>query len=334
MVILAALVAGGCGSSDDTKDNAIRVGYAFGTDAGDTGDLLAYEQLGKDGITVRVSSTGSLENAVAALRRGSIDIAVLTQTAMIQAISQGAPLEAIVAQNMTSERTLVARGVQSIKELQGKRIAVGLGNAGAALVGLASEKAGLQSGSIGVRSCHCHGHGPSASSRGRRGGARCLRRRPLKTSVPDLVVLARLSDYQRVTGQLAFVTRPDFAAKHGALLQTFVDGILGASSTLYGPEGRTAFTRVAQANALKGDSNDLVGKTYDYYRSVGMWPRASAPITAAEYRRDAEVLQGHRPDRIRGALCAPGTSRSGKAARATANPAGPGQRRRRTVPGR
>jgi ABC-type nitrate/sulfonate/bicarbonate transport system substrate-binding protein len=106
----------------------------------------------------------------------------------------------------------------------------------------------------------------------------------LKVTLPDQVVLARLSDYKRVTGQLAFVTRPEFAAEHGALLQKFVDGILGASSTLYGPDGRAAFIRVAQANALKGDSADLVGKTYDYYRSVGMWPRASAPITADEYR--------------------------------------------------
>jgi ABC-type nitrate/sulfonate/bicarbonate transport system substrate-binding protein len=285
-VVAALLLVTGCGTSDDTADSALRVGYAFGTDGGDTGDLLAYEQLGKAGVTVKFSSTGSPENAVAALHRGSIDIAVLNQGAMIQAISQGAPLEAIVAQNMTSESTLVARGIDSLEQLEGKRVAVGFGHGGMALVGLATAAAGLPSGSIGVRSV------PESTARavglqqGRLKAAELdasdtIR---LRRSLPDLVVLARLSDYKRVTGQLAFVTRPDFAAKHGALLQTFVDGILGASSTLYGPEGRAAFIRVAQANALKGDSDELVGKTYDYYRSVGMWPRAATPITAAEYQ--------------------------------------------------
>jgi ABC-type nitrate/sulfonate/bicarbonate transport system substrate-binding protein len=293
LAVMAALLLTGCGSSDDASKSSLRVGYGFGTDGGDTGDLLAYENLEKEGVAVRVSSTGSPENAVAALHRGSIDIAVLNQGTMIQAISQGAPLEAIVAQNMTSESSLAARGVDSIEQLEGTRVAVGRGHGGMALVDLATAAAGLPPGSIGVRSVPESAARATGLQQGRLKSAELdasdtLR---LKVSLPDLAVLARLSDYERVTGQLVFVTRPDLAEKQPALLQEFVDGILGASSTLYGPEGRAAFIRVAQANALKGDTDDLVGKTYDYYRSVGMWPRASQPITAAQYQRTQKFFK-------------------------------------------
>jgi ABC-type nitrate/sulfonate/bicarbonate transport system substrate-binding protein len=282
------VVASGCGGSDDAAaDNSVRVGYAFGNDAGDTPDMLAYENLRKEGTKVDISSTGALENSVAALRRGSIDIAVLTQPSLIQAISQGAPLEAIVAQNMTSESEIVTRGDATFSDLAGTRVAVGHGLAGTALVALASEAAGLPKGAVGVRTV------PESGAR-----AVGLRLGRLKVSeldssdairlqgeLPDLHVLARLADYAPLTAQLAFVVRPGFATKHSELVQTFVSAVLAASQTLYGPDGRATFIRVALANALKGDSAELAGKIYDYYREVGMWPKASRPITAEQYRK-------------------------------------------------
>ena len=291
---LGVILLAGCGGKDENAaDNSLRVGYAFGNDAGDTPDMLAYETLRKEGVKVDVSSTGALENSVAALRRGSIDVAILTQPSLIQAISQGAPLEALVAQNMTSESEIVTRGPETFADLAGTRVAVGHGLAGTALVALASKAAGLPKGAVGVRTV------PESSAR-----AVGLRLGRLKVSeldssdairlqgeLRDLHVLARLSDYAPVKGQLVFVTRPDYAAKHGPLVQKLVSAVLAVSEILYGPGGRATFIRVAQANALKGDSAQLAGKIYDYYREVGMWPKAAAPITAEEYRKMSDFYE-------------------------------------------
>jgi ABC-type nitrate/sulfonate/bicarbonate transport system substrate-binding protein len=291
-VLLAALLVAGCGGTS-APPNTVRVGYAFGTDAGDTGDLLAYEQLKDAGLTVKVSSTGSLENAVSALSHGSVDVAVLTQPALIAAVSQGADLEAIVAQNMVAEGQLVERGTGTVADLKGQRVAVGKGGSGPALVTLATRAAGLPAGSIRVRVV------PESTARAvglRQGRLRAAQLDAsdvlrLRASMPDIHVLARLSDYGPVTGQLVFVTRPAYARDHDRLLRTFVAGILGASDTLYGPGGRAAFTRVALANALEGEGAALAGSIYDYYRSVGMWPRASRPITCAQYARTASFFR-------------------------------------------
>ncbi len=85
-----------------------------------------------------------------------------------------------------------------------------------------------------------------------------------------LRVLAQLADFERILAPVVFVSTRDVAEKDGGLLEHFATALLGASETLTGDTGRDEFIRVGQEGPLKGETVDLAGSIYDYYRSVGL----------------------------------------------------------------
>lgn len=291
--LAAVLLASGCGDDGASGEESLRIGYAFGSDAGDVGDMLAYERLRADGVAVTVSDAGGSENAVAALRRGSIDIAGMSQASLAQAVAQGAELVAILGQNMVSESQLVARGVAGAAALEGKKVAVGSGPSGPATVAVAEESAGLPEGSIVQRVLPESSARAVALSNGRVAaavldGSDVIR---LQQELPDLRVIARLADFERLLAPVVFVVRRDALERSPELMQRFTTSILGASETLNGDAGRDEFIRIALEGPLEGDSAELAGSIYDYYRAAGLWPKASEPLTEEQYETTMEFLR-------------------------------------------
>jgi ABC-type nitrate/sulfonate/bicarbonate transport system substrate-binding protein len=292
-VVLCVVGLTACGGSSKPKTQAhpkLNIGYAYSYDAGDVGDRVALARLAAaHGIKLGYRATGGPTNAIAGLVHGDINLANVSYLGALEAIRQGAPVRALLGSNMASEYLFVGKpGVSKPAQLVGKRVAFdGPGQDGEALVKLALQRAQVPAGKVHFSALQDSPVRAAALGSKRIDATELeyVDYHRLAAKLPGLTVLGRMTDFKPAGPQTVWVVKRSWAQQHAALLKTVVAGLLDGYRFVYSPAGKAAWIKKADETVLAGDSPDLVSSTYDYYRSIGFWPRPSAPVTAAIHKR-------------------------------------------------
>jgi ABC-type nitrate/sulfonate/bicarbonate transport system substrate-binding protein len=280
------------------------VGYAFGADAGDVGDRIAFDRLERrSGIRVRIRELGGVANAVVAVVRGDVQLATMPYSTAIRAADEGAHLRVVLGANMASDLMLVARsGLDSVEDLRGRRVAFDApGLDGETLVGQALGQAGMPKTAVKLSALGESAAGAAALAAGRVDAAELeeVDYERLRSRGREPTVLARLSDFRPRSTQTVWVASESYARSHRVRLRRVVDGLLEGYAFVYTPAGRRSWLRVARKSALKGDSAALARRIYAFYRRVRFWPLPYEPVTPLQHERTVRFwLAAHQLDRF------------------------------------
>jgi ABC-type nitrate/sulfonate/bicarbonate transport system substrate-binding protein len=288
----AAAVLAGCGKGARTHTSspqpAVEVGYPFPYDAGDVADRLAFAGLRRKGIAVHVRELGGVANAVVALVRGDVQLATVPYSTAIRAVDEGAHLRVVLGHDMASDSVLVARpGIGSVAALRGRRVAFDAqGLDGDTLVRVALARAHLPGAEVKLSAVADSAARAAELAAGRVDAAvldqpdyERLRGRGL-----EVVVLARLGDFEPRSAASVWVVSQSWADKHPVLVGRIVRGLLDGYTYVYTSAGRRAWIVTARRSVFKGDPA-LAPPIYDFYRSVRFWPLRDRPVTPAEHQR-------------------------------------------------
>ena len=289
-LIAAAACGGGGGASTDRE---LRVGYAYGFDAGDVGDRVAFRELEREkGIRASFQEMGGGRNVVIAVERGDIDVGNLVLLDAIRAVDQGVDLKAILVSNQVAEFVLVAaNGVTSVEGLKGKTIAFGgQGDQTNALASLLLQQAGVAESDVGLVALPESTNRATALLAGRIDAAviEFVDYLRISSQKPGFEILGSTKETSPFPINTVYVVSGDFARKNPELVQDLVSGLLDGYERLYGPEGGKDWKAEAKATALEGESDALVAKVYAFYRDVGFWPRRTGLVARADYDRGTE----------------------------------------------
>lgn len=293
------LAAAGCASSSNTGSRrpAIKVGYAFGYDAGDVGDRIAFERLRlRSGIDVRIRDLGGVANAVVALVRGDVQLATMPYSTAIRAAEEGAHLRVVLGANMASEFILVGRDeVDSVAELRGRRIAFDApGLDGETLVREALAEGDVPSSEVKLSALNGSTSRATALASGRVDAAvlEQVDYERLLARGEALTVLARLSDFRPRSTQTVWVVSQKYERTHRALLGRVVDGLLAGYAFVYTPAGRRAWLALARRSVLEDENPALAANVYAFYRRIRFWPLRDEPVTAEQHSRTVRFWIG------------------------------------------
>jgi ABC-type nitrate/sulfonate/bicarbonate transport system substrate-binding protein len=288
LLALAALLAAGCGSNGDSDVRSLDIGYAYGTDIGDVGDVLAFRALDREtGISTKVRDLGGNEEAVVGLTRGDVQMAQVGYRQFLDAVSAGAPIKAVLGQNMASETVLVGGpDAKKVRDLEGKEVSTGtVGGAGDSLITKALDAAGMSRGDAKVVYIDDSTSRAAALLTGRIAAAaldysdlELLRRRE-----PGVyTVLDRAVDRSPRVPQLIWAVDSDWAQRHDDVLRDVIPALIRGYEDVYSAAGRRAWMREAKASFLEGDAG-AASPIYDFYREIGLWPKATTFVTKAQH---------------------------------------------------
>jgi ABC-type nitrate/sulfonate/bicarbonate transport system substrate-binding protein len=305
LVLAAATVAlAGCGNGrHEARPSrpALEVGYAFGFDAGNVADRIAFDRLRQSGITIRTRTLGSVADTVVALVRGNVQLATVPYSTAIRAVDEGAHVRVVLGADMASDFVLVGRpGIESVEALRGRRVAYDtVGLDGETLVHEALARAGVPISDVKLSAL-------GASS------ARAAELAAMKTDAAvldegdylrlrargdDLTVLARLSDFRPRSAQTVWVVSQSYEQAHRALLRRVVDGLLAGYAFVYTSAGRRAWIETARRSVLRGREASIAPRLYALYRRTRAWPVRDAPVTPAQHARTVRFwIQSHELD--------------------------------------
>ena len=144
-VLAVAASVAGCGEDDRPASAPVRVGYAFGFDATDNAERVAYKRMKREGgPKVELKELNGPQNAVTALLRGDVEVATMAHHTAIAAAAEGADIKVVLTSQRAPQWQLIARpGIDSPGDLRGKKIAVfGLKSTNSALAEEVLAKAG------------------------------------------------------------------------------------------------------------------------------------------------------------------------------------------------
>jgi ABC-type nitrate/sulfonate/bicarbonate transport system substrate-binding protein len=296
----AAAVLAGCGNgsrgSTPAVRPAIKVGYAFGNDAGAVADRIAVARLRRDdGIAVHVRNLDGVANAVVALVRGDVQLATMPYSTATRATEEGAHLRVVLGQNMASEAMLVARpGITSAEELRGRPVTLDeRGLDSETLVREALGRDGLKVSDVKLGVAADAASRTAALADGRADAAvldmlgyEQLRRRGLAVNV-----LARLSDVRPRSAQTVWVVSRSYEKTHRALVGRVVRGLLDGYAFVYTRAGRRAWIAAARRSVAHAEPQ-LAPRIYAFYKSTRLWPLREEPVTPAQHRRTVRFWLG------------------------------------------
>lgn len=287
LVLAVALVLTGCGGGDGSA-TAIKVGYAYGMDTGDIGDVLAFRELEGRGIASELRDLGGNSEAIIGLTRGDVQLAQVQTAQMLNAIAAGAPVRAVLGQNMISEIVLVGRaGIERVEDLAGKTIAAGsVGGTGDTMVSEALRAASLTRDDVKVVYIDESPTRASAFASGRADAVvldyvdyELLRRR----EPAAYTVLDRAADRFPAVPTNSWVVTEEWAEENADLLREIVEGLVAGYERVYSDEGRADWLEEASTTFLAGEPDELIQGIYRFYRDLGQWPRASAFVTEGQH---------------------------------------------------
>jgi ABC-type nitrate/sulfonate/bicarbonate transport system substrate-binding protein len=291
LAVLAAalLAAAGCGGNGNSEVRSLDIGYAYGADVGDVGDVLALRELEREtGLSTDVRDLGGNEEAVVGLTRGDVELAQVGYRQFLDAVSAGAPIKAVLGQNMASETVLVGGpNVRSVRDLEGKQVSTGtVGGAGDSLITKALVAAGMSRDDSKVVYIDDSTSRAAALLTGRIAAAaldyadvELLRRR----EPGEYTVLDRAVDRSPNAPQLIWAVDSDWAQEHDDILREVVPALVRGYEDVYSGEGREAWLREAKESFLQGKDAAAAAPIYDFYREIGMWPKASTAVTKAQH---------------------------------------------------
>lgn len=291
-LVLAATSCGGDGDEPATGQarESIEVGYSFGFDAGDVADRIAFRRLEEQGgPRAKLVDMGGVANAVTALVRDDVDIAVVPYPGAVEAAASGAGIRIVLGANMAAEFLLVARPeIGGPADLRGRTVVhSGPGSATKALAEAVVRQAGLGAGDVRFRVIKDSPAKTVALVAGRADAATIdvVDYERVKARHPDLHVIGRLSEIQPRAAVMVWAVSRNAVEERPEQIQTIVDGLLDGYAFVYTDAGRAAWLEEAQRTALEGDTAGLARKTYDFYRRAGFWARRGEPVTPAQHER-------------------------------------------------
>jgi ABC-type nitrate/sulfonate/bicarbonate transport system substrate-binding protein len=294
-ISVAATLAACGGNNDSDEGRSLKVGYAFGFDVGDTGDLVAFDRLAAaTDIELTFVETGGGAEAVAALTRGDIDMAKLSFGDALNAIGQGADIRLVFAMNPKLDDVLVGGPeVQTVAELRGKRILAGIPppNQESVPLGHILEQAGLEEGDYELKYVPDSQNRSAALESGATDAA-TLESVDIELASGD-VKLNRLADIGAgiPAPSLVLAVRSDFPEENRALVGDVVRELRSGLESLYGPDGRDEWVEQAQEEELADQPEEVAARIYEGHRKLGYWTRGG-PITEAQHDATVAYLVG------------------------------------------
>jgi ABC-type nitrate/sulfonate/bicarbonate transport system substrate-binding protein len=274
------------------------VGYAYGFDAGDTGDRVAYDTMeGAGGPKVELKELNGAQNAVTALLRGDVDVVQIAHNTAVNAIAEGADIKVVLTASRVLDWQIVARpGILSPEDLRGKRIGTFPGtNEVSAFTTVVLDGAGLSERDVTFVG--------SPDSRQR---LVALERGKLDAAVTEHVDLqlagSKLAGYPRfqaprgsqpVGAATVFAVSGKRLRENPEEVRRYVDGMLDGYAVLYARGGRSAFVARGEEDRLFGASKAAAGRVYDFNRKRGFWPRRGQPFTASQFALNQRFLKHH-----------------------------------------
>jgi len=287
VALAVAMMVAACGGNGEER-RSLDIGYAFGADVGDVGDVLALRDVEKRGITVRTRDMGGPSEAVVGLTRGDVDIAQVPVAQLQDAISAGAPVKAVLGQNMTSEIVLVGGpGMTTMEDLAGKTVAASVAKGvGDSLITGALDAASMSRRDVKVVYVDESPSRAAAFAAGRVDAAtldyvdyELLRRRePGKYTILDTAA-ERLPKVPA----LVWVVDSGWAEGNDALLRDFVDGLVAGYERVYTAEGRKAWIEESKSSFLAGEPDEMIERLYRFYRELPLWPTRGNATTRAQH---------------------------------------------------
>lgn len=297
--LLVAVALAGCGGGGEETPETLDVGYSFGADIGDVGDRVAFRQVEADtGIKARYRDLGGTSEAVVGLTRGDVQLAQIPYRQLLDAISAGAPVKAVLGSNMSPELVLVgARDVTRPADLDGKKADTGFpGGGGDVLLDDTLERAGLTRDDVKVSYLDESSTRAAALASGRIDAAvldeseyELLRHRDKRR----YTVLARAVDVFPPIPQLVWAVDESWADEHDDLLKSIVGSLVTGYEDVYTAEGNHAWLAEAKRTLLKGKDAVVAGPIYDFYKSVKFWPTATTQVTEEQHSPAVEDWLAH-----------------------------------------
>jgi ABC-type nitrate/sulfonate/bicarbonate transport system substrate-binding protein len=114
-----------CGRpASDPAPRLIRVGYSGEADFGDLPSLVAHERLRSQGYQVEATFFSAPDIAVEAAARGSVDVIHASIIGAWTAIGRGARIRTVMSHLANPYRLVVAPGLSSCADLDGRRLAL------------------------------------------------------------------------------------------------------------------------------------------------------------------------------------------------------------------
>jgi ABC-type nitrate/sulfonate/bicarbonate transport system substrate-binding protein len=297
VALLLAFVLAGCGG-EETPDT-LDVGYSFGADIGDVGDRLAFRQVQADsGIKAQYRDMGGTSEAVVGLTRGDIQLAQIPYRQLLDAISAGAPVKAVLGSNMSPELVLVGGpDVTRSADLRGKRADTGFpGGGGDVLLDDTLERAGLTRDDVHVS------YIDESSARAAALASDRIDAAVLDQSEYELLshrdkrrytVLARAVDAFPPVPQLVWAVDESWADEHDDVLRSIVDSLVTGYEDVYTTSGKQAWLAESRRTVLGSKDAEVAGPIYDFYRSVDFWPTGTTQVTEAQHDRAVEDWIAH-----------------------------------------
>ena len=289
-LLLGAASCGGGGGATGEAPQSIEVGYSFGFDAGDVADRIAFRRLEeRGGPRAKLVDMGGAANAVTALVRDDVDIAVVPYPGAVEAAGSGAGIRIVLGANMAAEFLLVARPeIHGPADLRGKIVVhSGPGSATKTLAEAVARQAGLDAGDVRFRVIKDSPAKTVALVAGRADAATIdiVDYERVRARHPGLHVIGKLSEIQPRAAVMVWAVSRKAIEERPEQVETIVDGLLDGYAFAYTDAGRAAWLEEAQRTALEGDTPELARKTYDFYRRVGFWARRGQPVTPAQHAR-------------------------------------------------
>jgi ABC-type nitrate/sulfonate/bicarbonate transport system substrate-binding protein len=301
LVLLAAVsvVVAACGEESAKTPETLDVGYSFGADIGDVGDRLAFRQVQADsGIEAQYRDMGGTSEAVVGLTRGDIQLAQIPYRQLLDAISAGAPVKAVLGSNMSPELVLVGGSdVTRLADLRGKKADTGFpGGGGDVLLDETLERAGLTRDNVHVS------YIDESSTRAAALASHRIDAAVLDDSEYELLrhrdkrrytVLARAVDAFPPIPQLVWAVDENWADEHDDVLRSVVDSLVTGYEDVYTAEGKQAWLAEAGRTLLRGKDAEVAAPIYDFYRSVDFWPTGMTQVTESQHDSAVEDWIAH-----------------------------------------
>ena len=298
LIVVAALAvaSAACGGDETASVETLDVGYSFGMDVGDVGDTFAFERLRDEtGIAVKTRDMGGGPEAVVGLTRGDVQFAQLLYTQLLDAVASGAPIKAVLPQNVAAEVTLVGGdGVRSVEDLRGRTVAVSSPEALSAIaLNGALDRAGLSRDDVKVVYMDDSTTRAPALAAGRIDAAsldygdfeRLNGREPGRYTV-----IARGHDFLPKVPIIIWAVDEEWAAEHSDELQTIVGSLTESYERMYDEPSRARWIAEARRLFLKGEDASVAPGLYDYYKDIGLWPTGSSILTEAVHDAEVDVM--------------------------------------------
>ena len=298
LIVVAALslASAACGGDETASVETLDVGYSFGMDVGDVGDTFAFERLREEtGIAVKTRDMGGGPEAVVGLTRGDVQFAQLLYTQLLDAVASGAPIKAVLPQNVAAEVTLVGgEGVRSVEDLRGRTVAVSSPEALSAIaLNGALDRAGVSREDVKVVYMDDSTTRAPALAAGRIDAAsldygdfeRLNGREPGRYRV-----IARGHDFLPKVPIIIWAVDEEWAAEHSDELQTIVGSLTESYERMYDETSRARWIAEARRLFLKSEDASVAPGLYDYYKDIGLWPKGSSVLTEAVHDTEVDVM--------------------------------------------